>query len=188
MAEQQFTTEELENEEWRNVVGYEGIYSVSNLGRIRRDLSRTYGKAGHILKWWADPTHKRASNRRPTVTLCKDNHKETWQVHMIVALAFLGPYPEGHEVNHIDGELTNTRASNFEYLTTKANHEHAARMGLKAHGTEHHAAKLTDEDVREIRQRYARGDISQRALARAYPVNQAAVKDILLGITWTHVV
>lgn len=73
-------------------------------------------------------------------------------VHQLVASAFLGPIPAGLEVNHKDGIKTNNRPENLEYVTRAQNVKHSFVTGLRtmARGQEHHAAKISDDDVRKI--------------------------------------
>lgn len=131
MTVQKFTIQELNNEEWRDVVGYEGTYSVSSLGRIRRDVGgKGLCRAGRILKSY--PVKKRyvqiklTLNGVPTVTT----------VHKLVARAFIGECPEGMQVNHKDPKTGkhDNRASNLEYSTPQDNIRHAVNNGLMATG------------------------------------------------------
>jgi hypothetical protein len=70
------------------------------------------------------------SGRYPIVTLSKEGRIRYFTVHSLIALAFLGPRPEGGVVNHIDGNKLNNRPDNLEYCTPKENAEHAAYLGL----------------------------------------------------------
>lgn len=124
MADEQFTTEEIASEEWRPVAGHEGIYSVSNLGRVRSDRRAGNTYAGKIL---ACPI--RAGSYR-YVTLGGTPARNPL-VHRLIASAFLGPVPVGKQVNHIDGIKTNNRATNLEYVTPRENMQHAMRTGLR---------------------------------------------------------
>jgi hypothetical protein len=114
----QFTEEELNNEEWRPIVGWEGVYSVSNLGRVRRDNTR------QILKQAKTPHGYLRINLK-----YKSLNKMLF-ISNIVASAFIGPKPKGLQVNHIDGVKSNNRLENLEYVTDKANKQHAVRIGL----------------------------------------------------------
>jgi HNH endonuclease/NUMOD4 motif len=177
-----------ESEEWRPIPGYEGIFSVSSLGRVRRDT-------GKIL----------TSVLYPKGYLCVCLRREGIQknplVHRLVAAAFLGPCPDGYEVNHLDGAKRNNRADNLEYCTPKQNNQHAARIGLKAKGDRHGSrkhperwargerngcAKLTAELVKELRRRHAAGE-SSRSLAKIYSIAETTVSKVLRGETWKHV-
>jgi hypothetical protein len=132
MAIPEFTTEELQTEEWRDVVGYEDIYSVSSLGRVRRDLTVRKHKAGKILK----PC---TSGRYSSVTLCYQGKQKTFNVHQLVAAAFIGECPEGMEVNHKKQPKTNNRISNLEYITHIQNIRLAVKEGLTATGDRHYS-------------------------------------------------
>src|SRR5271169_1445354 len=118
-------------ETWLNVPGYEGIYSVSSFGRIRRDRP---GKGtcvvGRIMKTRLTP----AGYPIVCLTGSEPGVQTDHTVHKLVTTAFWGPCPPGKEVNHKDGDKSNPRLDNLEYITPKENHEHAARTGLKASG------------------------------------------------------
>jgi hypothetical protein len=143
MAEQQFTTEELSNEVWKDVVGFEGVYSISNLGRLRRDLGGTGKcKGGRILKFSVSEGYLRAQ-------LSHRGIRTYVFVHRLVAAAFIGERPAGMEVNHKDpktGKMDN-RASNLEYCTHRENIQHAARNGLMPTG-DRNGSRLHPERLR----------------------------------------
>src|SRR5689334_2397657 len=115
MSNQEFTTEELAHEEWRPIVGYELSYCVSSLGRVRSLNPKGITKADGILR-------SKGNGPYPVVMLNIGNCvQRKFTVHKLVANAFLGQKPKGHEVNHIDGVKSNARASNLEYVTHKEN-------------------------------------------------------------------
>jgi len=173
----------LEVEEWRPIAGYPD-YAVSNLGRIKRLTSRTCAKAGSILK--TPPRSKKAPY--PAVDLCRDGETRTFAVHQLVAAAFIGPCPDGIEVNHKNGDKTDPKASNLEYATSSANQMHAYATGLQsAVGELNGQAILNEEQVREIRAAY-RGVFGEGAkLAKIYGVSPATIRDVFHRRTWAHV-
>ena len=116
-------------EEWKGISGFEGVYSVSNLGRIRRDIrgSRTY--QGKILKPKLDKGYLRINL----------NHSKTFFIHNLVAAAFIGPKPNGLQTNHIDGIKINNKVDNLEYVTDIGNKQHAVNLGLYPKGETHHS-------------------------------------------------
>lgn len=106
-------------EEWRDVPGYEGLYQVSNLGRVRsldREVQHNYGgtavKKGKILT-------KR--HGRGQVTFIKDGVRSYPLVSRLVYSAFNGPIPEGMQVNHINEDFTDDRLENLNLMTPKEN-------------------------------------------------------------------
>ena len=104
-------------ETWKAISGYEGLYQVSNLGRVK---SFKHGKE-KILK----PQKTRCGYLR--VCLCKDCHTKRLLVHRLVADAFV-PNPQGLEtVNHKDEVKNNNTASNLEWMSKKDNLNYGTR-------------------------------------------------------------
>lgn len=96
-------------EEWRSIPGYERTYEVSSLGRVR-SLPRP-GTKGGVRKI-------RVGKRGyPVLSLVQDGVQTTHEVHRLVALAFLGPRPEGALVRHVDGDALRPHADNLTYGT-----------------------------------------------------------------------
>lgn len=181
----------LENrvEEWRDIPGYEGIYQASNTGRVRsldrivaRDGQKPMRMTGQLLKQNPNPRWGYMQ-----VILHRSGSAKTWRVHQLIALAFIGPNPEKLDVNHIDLNKTNNRADNLEYVTRRRNLEHAREHGLgDKRGEKHHSAKLSSEQVGEIRRRVASGEVA-RHLAVEYGIQPSQVSRIVSGKRWGHV-
>lgn len=105
----------------------------------------------------------------------------------MVALAFLGPCPPRKQVNHKNGRKSDNSPENLEYLTAAENTRHARRLGLLARGERCGAAKLTADEVREMRRRYQEEDVFQSTLAEEYGISGSTASSILRGERWTHV-
>lgn len=172
-------------EEWRAVVGYEGLYQVSNLGRVM-SLER-YDRA---KKFW--PRRIRVlshdSDGYLVVCLYKDGAKKTCKVHRLVAQAFIDNPNNYPEVNHIDENKENNCIDNLEWCTTKYNLTYGHRLDCVS-GEKCNTAKLTPEDVREIRRIYVKGDpqFGQSALARRFGVTHTAIDCLVKGKTWKQI-
>lgn len=108
-------------EQWKPIIGYEGWYEVSNIGRIRRIKSENNTYIGRILS----PRKKRYVD----INLSKNGMVKTCRIHKFVAEAFIGPR-NGFQINHKDGNKHNNIVSNLEYVTPKENSAHARRLGL----------------------------------------------------------
>ncbi len=113
-----------EIETWRPVRDFESEYQISSFGNVRRIGKATGAKVGRILK----PGINRKDGGYLFVFLYKNCLSERRYVHRIVADAFHGRAPDGHEVNHKDGDNQNCRADNLEWVTKKENAVHAVKV------------------------------------------------------------
>jgi DNA-binding MarR family transcriptional regulator len=120
-----------------------------------------------------------------TVSLYCNGKKVTRLVHQLVCEAFHGPkpFPEA-QVRHRDGERLNNWAENLTWGTAAENWEDRRRHGMDNCGEWNGLAKLTWEQVREIRTRYAAGGVTQTELAAEYGVTPSNLGPILTGETW----
>ncbi|XAI96966.1 hypothetical protein [Synechococcus phage Ssp-JY42] len=123
-----------------------------------------------------------------TVCLKVASVSRTFDVHRLVALAFLGKPATPKHVNHIDGDKTNNRADNLEWVSPVENSAHARANGLftQARGERAGGAKLTEGNVKTIRAMIAAGQ-SQRAIAEVFGIGQKTVSAIHTGRIWRHV-
>lgn len=110
-----------DDEIWLPISGYEGLYEVSSLGRVR-SLPRPRAKGGPLA---LPPDF----HGRLHVTLYKAGVQKVAQVHRLVANAFLGPLPPGMETRHLDGNPVNNAASNLTYGTRSENQHDSIRDG-----------------------------------------------------------
>lgn len=176
-------------EVWKPVIGYEGVYEASNLGRVR-SLSRTircgYGKVrslkGRVLK----PILQNAGYLQ--VQLAYQGKTGHRTVHRIVAELFCHNKQGCNVINHIDANRLNNAASNLEWCTQEQNYHHARSMGLVKipRGSEKGAAKLTESDIPQIRYLIERG-WKIKDIADAYGVAAPQVSFIKSGRAWSHV-
>lgn len=111
---------------WKDIVGYETAYEVSNLGNVRskpRIDSNGRRRRGIVLK------PKQERNKYLRVHLSLDNEGAYYTVHRLVAIAFVPKADGCNIVNHLDNDPTNNKATNLEWTTYKGNMQHAAKQG-----------------------------------------------------------
>lgn len=119
-------------ETWKDIPDYEGIYEVSDQGRVRTKIGKTTYTKKHGVRNWKQRylKNKTPKGRDVRVSLWKDGKVKSWLVHRLVALAFI-PKVEGKEyINHIDGNPKNNRVENLEWCNHKENNNHAFDNGL----------------------------------------------------------
>lgn len=163
---------------WRGIENFRGLYEASSLGRVRSLPRGPRGKHRII--------GSRGQRGYMKVTLSKQGIHHHFNTHTIIADAFL-PKPETSKelcVNHIDGNKGNNIIQNLEWVTYKENSAHALRTGLSPRGENSKAAKLTDENVLAIREKYR--NTEARELAEEYGVGVLAIRRIVRGRTWQH--
>jgi hypothetical protein len=111
----------------------------------------------------------------------KDGKHIMRTVHSLVAEAFLGPRPDGHQVRHLDGDRSNNRVENLCYGSALENAQDRERHGTTARGERGGNARLSDAAVVLIRELYAETDATQYELAGRFNISQAQVNNIILG-------
>jgi hypothetical protein len=146
-------------ENWKAVEGYEGLYEVSDQGRVRSLDRYTTGKRNRLIK---GKVLANAHNELGycIVQLCKDGVPKKTRVHRLVARAFIPNPEEKPYVNHLDGNPSNNTAQNLEWCTQKENIQHAYATGLYPP-----MGKLTREQVEYIKKKYVPYRYSAQKLA-----------------------
>ena len=168
-------------EHWLPVVGYEGVYSISDLGRLRR-VTRTRGSRRSLFMKGI-----RTKKGYLRAALRSNGQAKDVLIHNLVLKAFIGEAPS-LQCNHKNGIKTDNRLVNLEWVTGQENIGHAWRLGLMRplRGEQHGTAKLTEADVVAIRAAYAAGT-THGALGRQYGVSQGTCSRVVLRKSWAHV-
>lgn len=175
-------------EEWRAVVGYEGLYQVSSLGGIL-SIKRNGTRGGAIAG-------VKAKDGYVYFKACRGNKYKRIAIHRIVAMAFHGECPPGFECAHLNGERGDNRAENLKWASKKENQSHREIHGTKCIGEKNHFSKITEEVAIEIlklkvptfgsRHRNAKYLFSQSEVAKKFGVSRQLVSGIWSGKIWSH--
>lgn len=175
---------------WKDVIGFEGLYEVSNEGRIRNVRANRCRKARTLFK--VSP----CSQGYDRGAFYKDGQLIPFKTAHVVAAAFIGPRPPGLVVNHIDGNKLNNRPENLEYVTVWQNHWHARNvLGKTIGGHNGNPApkpwclNITPQIREEIREHIRTSGLRNRDIARKFGVHPNYVKSqkaIMKKIATTH--
>jgi hypothetical protein len=170
-------------ERWLPIPEYEDIYSVSDLGRVRIEVKRHNIRRGAMLT----QTPQRDGYLQVALSRGLPEYRRL-VVGRLVLFAFEGlPPEEGMQANHKNGDISDNRLENLEWVTPKENIQHSMRvLGHGRAGEKNPAAKLTEEDVRALRKRAAAGE-TYTSLGRAFDVTNVMARMIATGKAWTHV-
>ena len=174
-------------ETWKDIKGFEGLYQISDYGRVK-SLSR---KCGRVIRKEKLLTIHMTKDGYPKVRLQHGEEDKTARVHRLVAETFI-PNPNGYEtVNHIDGNKLNCHVSNLEWCNRSEQMYHAYKLGLKPSmmGTDNAQAKLTEEQVREIKRLYKPYDrnFSTVKLGEMFGVSNRVIGLIVRGLSYKNV-
>jgi|SRR6185437_4042027 len=177
--------ENVSNEKWLPIVGYEGIYEISNWGNIRSLDRVSFGLKRQTV-------HGRAISPGVVgkgywgVNLWKDGKCKKGYLHQMVLLAFVGPRPACMDACHNDGDKRNNRLENLRWDTKANNHADKLKHGTILNGEKARAAKLTANQVFGIRAK-----IEEKTpfleISRIYKISDATIRDIQHRRTWKHI-
>lgn len=169
-------------EVWKDIAGFEGVYQISNMGRVK-SLCR---RAGNTILREKLRAISYTRDGYSKVRLQTGDRDVTKRIHRLVAEAFLPG--SGETVNHKDGNKKNNCVDNLEYMDRHEQMYHAYRLHLKKPmaGCGNYWSKLSAEQVRYIRENYVKGDreFGGCALARRFGVSEPVILHVAKGHTY----
>jgi hypothetical protein len=180
------------SEEWRDIVGHEGKLQVSNLGRIR-SVARTntfIGRWGQTYSRWIKSVIRVQTPSKGGYLgisgYLDDGKQVRIRTHIAVLEVFRGPRPgPDYDGCHDDGDNTNNVLDNLSWRTKSSNNMDKELHGTDQKGSRNGTAKLTEDQVRDIKRRLAAETLS--ALAREFDVSVTNIWQIKKGLKWQHV-
>lgn len=177
---------------WKPVKDFEGMYEVSNTGKVKSIKRSITTSSGRIL-----PIPERIlSGSKDTkgylqVEFKKNGKRHIYFTHRLVAEAFLELKEGKNQVNHKDGNKLNNSVENLEWVTCQENIIHAWKNNLNKPflGEKHPNHKLTEDEVRFIKTNYKPRDreFGANALARRFGVSVSPICEIVNNKRWTHI-
>ena len=156
-------------EEWKDIVNFEGLYQISNLGRVKA-LHYHRGNNRDSVKCLSPRFPK---DRYPYVGLCKDNHVKHCYIHRLVAEHFIPKIDGKPQVNHKDGVKSNNCVDNLEWVSARENTLHARRV-LKIETTKKYKFGL-HKSSKEVCQYYVDEDGNEYLIATYVNAHAASI-------------
>lgn len=178
----------MEKEEvWNSVVGFEGLYEISNFGRLislPRRVNQRNGKSyltkQRIMKGGL------VGNGYLAAIMSKNGVHSSKYFHVMVLEAFIGPRPQSHDGCHNDGNKLNNSLSNLRWDTRRANHADKDAHGTSNKGERHAGAKLEEIDVLKMREMREAGS-SFASIAKKFNVATMTAHRAISGKNWSHI-
>lgn len=170
------------NEIYKDIIGFEDIYSISNFGKVKSKIRRGWkGKKNSFIK------HFIQRRGYPVVFLYPFEGKRSIRfVHSLVAEHFIGKRPKGFDVNHKDGNKTNNYFKNLEYLSHSENMLHSYKIGLQKgmSGENNPSCKINLSIARKIKEFLKKPNMSMREFARTLNIPHYIIYNIKNKNTW----
>ena len=168
---------------WKDVSGYEGLYRISNYGKVKSYPGN--GPRTEQLK----PYKMKCGYLR--FSLYKNKLKKTYLAHRLVLQTFVGPCPHGMVGCHNDGIRDNNFVGNLRWDTFYNNSQdmimHKTNL-IKARGSKSGLSKLNELQVRIIKHLLKKGYLIQKEIAKIFDVSAVTISDINNNKTWKHVI
>lgn len=171
-------------EEWRPIKGYEGLYDVSNMGRVRALFYGNHGqfKPGRILK----PNAHQNEYLFVGLYLPGTSQKaKARSVHSLVLEAFHSPRPPRMVTRHLDGIRTHNNFKNLKWGTKKENYADSRAHKTNCQGERNGYSVLTEENVKAIKALRASGQ-TLKVIGSIFKTHWSNVWLICKGETWKH--
>lgn len=176
-------TIEMENEFWKDIKEYEGMYEVSNLGRVK-SLKRERISRGNSIAFVKERilAVSKDSYGYPVATLYRNNEPNWVKVHRLVAESFIENVYNKPEVNHKNGIRNDNRVENLEWCTQSENSIHKFRVLKSINGR----SIITADDAVSIRTKYRSGNFTQIELSKEYGLCKGQISRIVCKKCWNY--
>jgi len=175
---------------WKDIKDYEGLYKVSNKGRVkslRREVAFSFNRTRIIKEKILVPSNHYKGYLY--IRLCKFGKIKIYKIHRLVGTMFIKNPKNKLQINHKDCNKSNNNVNNLEWNTNSENQKHAYKnkANFSYKGENSHLSKLKEMDVLEIRKKYNSGGYTQTELAKEYNCCITNIGRIIKNKSWAHI-
>lgn len=175
-------------EKWKDIPGYEGLYQVSNLGRVK-SLERMVTYSDGRRYKYKEIIRKHLSTKQGylSVSLSKDDKDVRFLVHRLIGICFIENPDNKPFLNHKNGIKSDNSLTNLEWVSAKENVNHAYENKLMnpVYGERSPFAKLNEDEVIAIRRMHKEG-VSIKEISERLKIGSRNVYHICSNQTWRH--
>lgn len=170
---------------FKDIKDYEGLYQISNLGRVKA-LAKFCKTKGDGIRYSPEKIMKTGNDIHgyQLIGMSKNTKRLTFKVHRLVAQAFIPNSENKPFINHKNGIKNDNNFKNLEWCTDQENMDHAVRTGLIKKGEDNPNSKLNEKDILRIRNEFK--DFSISDVARKFNVDWNTIKRVITGDGWKH--
>lgn len=134
-------------EQWKDITGYEGIYQISNFGRVK-SLARYTVQKHYLEEKILSQYENKKVDGYLVVDLYKDGKRKKFYVHRLVAQEFIGNIPEGYEIDHKDINKKNNNVNNLKIVTHKENQNNI--LSIERERKSQTGKKMSKESIEKL--------------------------------------
>lgn len=156
----------------KDIPEYNNLYKISSCGEV-------YNAEGKRIRGWVN------TDGYPCVRLSKEGSRKSFLRHRLVLTTFVGACPDGCEARHLDGNPKNCELENLSWGTKKQNAQDKEGHGTALRGQKSPGAKLTENDVIELRSRVRAGE-REESLSIEFKVHPKTITSVVNGRKWKH--
>lgn len=177
------------NEIWKNIEGYDGLYEISNYGRVKRLCKSVTNSFGTFISKEIILNGNISKRGYVKQTLTKNGKGKTYLIHRLVAQAYLPNLESKEMVNHINGIKSDNKVSNLEWCTGSENIQHAldTKLLIPRKGSNIYFSKFIEKDVSIILYKCLVNKINPNVIAKELNTNNRTITDMIKRRTWKHI-
>ena len=161
----------------KDIKGFEGRYTISNLGIVRSKLTNI------VMK----PNITKFGYARVNLRKAKSREYKSYFIHRLVASHFITNTNNLPEVNHKDCNKLNNEVTNLEWISKEDNIKHSFIYGSASHkGLRNPNSKLNEKDIRAIKFLYETNRFYNTQIAKIFKVSSSTIDNIINNVTWSN--